>query len=183
MRTPVYCVNINDLFGNVYRQYGVGLKLVPAGEDATNTGVTLVEDVSHPFFKCDIESTNLYDLYLHRSGSDGYQLLRSNLWLVGGDFENKILERRKFRVGAGTNVLKWNIPDQVVSFNVRNWNNSVQVSGDAGFIVESYRYEPGFNSLRLVVSPTNYAEARKNSTFRFIKMDTGEVATAYAYVV
>jgi len=183
MQIPKLYIDPRDLLGNQYYQDGVGLKLVPHEEDPTNYGIVMVRDPNYGMFVCDVFNSNAYDLYAHRSGI-GYQLVRDNIWVTGADIEDKILEKKAFRVGAGYPSITTSKHPQVVNFNIRNWNSSVTVSSmSEGGIVKSFRYEPGLNSLRVVFEPNDYASPRERISFSFFKGDTGESAIAYSFMV
>jgi len=171
MQTPRIYIDPRDLLGNQYYQDGVSLKLVPYNEDPESSGMVMVRDPNYGMFVCDVPNSNAYDLYIHRSGV-GYQLVRENQWVTGSDIEDKILEKRTFRVGSGYPCLNTAKIPQVINFDIKNWNSSVSVgsSSESGY-VESFRYEEGLNSLRVVFVPTDYASPRERVNNKINKIN------------
>jgi hypothetical protein len=104
--------------------------------------------------------------------------------MAGSDIEDKVSEKKAFRVGAGYPAIFSNAFEQVVSFDVRNWDASVSAGcADGKFEVLSMRYEAGFSAVVLNVWPTMYSTPRERSQFYFTKSSTGEYRTAYVYVI
>ena len=193
IRNPLYYVDLRDLLGNSYDRSGVGLKVVPytyqpdgtiIPSDPSNSGIVMVRDINMVnFFVCEIEFSNYYDLYMH-SSDEGYTLLRSMQWIAGRDLEDKISEKKAFRVGAGDVALQLADYDQIVTFDVRNYDSSVEAySYDGKLSVRGYRYNEGSGSLSVVVRTTNTAAPRERAMLSFFKKNTRETVFAYAFVV
>lgn len=183
MNTPAYYLDIRDLLGNQFYQAALSIKLVPNGSPATATGLVMVRSPNYGLFFCDIPDSNSYDLYIHRPDT-GYVLMRSNVFMAGGDIEDKVGEKKAFRVGSGYPAIFSNPFEQVVSFDIRNWDSSVSAGcADGKFEVLSMRYEAGFSAVVLNLWPTMYAAPRERSQFYFTKSSTGEYKSAYVYVI
>lgn len=189
---PRYYYDLRDMLGNIYDQSGLGLKLVPytinpdgtiAANSPSNIGIVLVKEPNFGLFVCDIISSNMYDLYLHRPDR-GYVLLQSQLWLTGADIDDRLLEKKALRVGGGSPVIYAGDYDQVIAFDIRNWDGSVRVtSGDNKTRVISYQYDPSHGAITVVLRPTLYTAQRERARFLFIKQSTKELREAYAYVI
>jgi len=183
MNIPAYYLDIRDLLGNQFYQDALSVKLVPNGSSAVDTGITMVRSPNYGLFFCDIPDSNSYDLYIHRPDI-GYILMRTNVFMAGQDIEDKVAEKKAFRVGAGYPVLFSNPFEQVVSFDIRNWDASVSAGcADGKFQVVSSRYEYGYSALVLNVWPTMYATPRERSQFYFVKSSTGEYKNSYVCVL
>lgn len=192
-RNPLYYEDIRDLLGNIYDRSGVGLKMVPYSTlpdgtlspgDPSTSGITMVRDVNYVnFFVCEIEFSNYYDLYKH-SSDEGYTLLRSMQWLAGKDLEDKISEKKAFRVGAGDVAIYTGDFDQISTFDVRNYDSSVSVySYDGRLTIKGFTYNEGSNSISVVVRTNQFAAPRERALLSFFKASTRTTAFAYVYVV
>ena len=183
MNIPAFYLDIRDLLGNQFYQDALSVKLVPNGSPADSTGLTMTRSINYGLFFCDVVDSNSYDIYIHRPDA-GYVLMRTNVFMAGQDIEGKVAEKRAFRVGAGYPTLFSNPFEQVVSFDVRNYDGTVSAGcADGKFEVLSVKYELGFSAIVLNVMPTDYAAPRERSMFYFVKGSANEYRNSYVYVV
>jgi len=183
LKAPRYYIDIRTLVGNIYDEPGTVLKVVKHGDDPTTSPyLVMAYGPDYPQWGTDIESSGMYDVYLHRSDI-GYILLRENVWLAGKDLDESIVSIKKLRVGACQNVINSNDQDQVLIIDVAGWDDSVTISSADGFLtIKSYQFTTN-SQVRLIAAPTYKAPPNTFGELLFYKQSAREYASSYYFII